>query len=232
MLNIPTKPLEKSSVTSCRGCCFAQYHNKEQVDCAVRPMKSDEYFMSYQDGESYRVYDGMCQFKRAWTGDLNELVERVKSECRISYTAFIEYTTDEDTAATVRSLNNQALKPKRIVVVTQPETAEAAFKVWNDTLEMWADMPDWRDQAIQKYPDQLYTFVKAGFCLPIDYFDELNRQINFNRLRFGAIESNDLLIVPNGIYQMCIMPLRAILENLDKIGANYLDESFSPKKRG
>lgn len=218
------------NVTHCNGCVFRVMYADEQVGCKVRQFKTHEYFMTPAiDGEKCWAVKRMCQFKRGEVWQLNKL----KEDIEIKYNAFVEWGPGiEDT---IESLIAQQIKPTRLNIICYQKNGEEAFNLiknynipWKVT-EIVDTLVDWRDDAILKNPSQLYLFVKPGHTLSPDYFSKLNDKIHWEDLRFSVIQSEDLLIVPYGLYTMIIKPLRVILEELTEIGCKVLNEDFSPK---
>ena len=199
-----------------------------QTGCTVREMVSFT-----QDGK-YRQINRMCQFKRTppWDGTLSDLYDEIK----IKYNAIVEWTNEDDVRKTAESLKGQIIQPSQLIIICYQKMGGAAFNFakgcglpWKIT-EIVQDLEDWRDDIINKNPAQFYMFIRAGYTLLPNYMSDLNDQIHFNDLRFGSIKSDNLLIVPHGLYTMVVSPLRKIIEEMPATGLNTLNENFSTAK--
>lgn len=213
-------------VTKCKDCKFKITDDEGvQVGCQVKKMT--DYFQVGPDREIKRY----CHFKRTddWQGSLGDMLDEVS----MKYNGIVEWTNEEDVKKTLDSLAAQFLKPQKLIVVCYQKNGESAFNLLKNYNIKWTvtevvnDLTDWRDDVIMKNPTQFYTFIKTGYTLDEDYFFDLNHNIHMNDLRFHAIQSDNLLIVPHGLYTMVIRPLRVILEE----ASNILNENFIPKEK-
>lgn len=221
---------KNSGVTHCNSCVFRVMYHDEQVGCKVRQFSSEDYFLTPAiDGEKCWAVKRLCQFKRSQEWQLKKL----KEDIEIKYSAFVEW--GPNVKETLDSLVAQQIKPSRVNIVCYQQNGEDAYNLIKDYNIPWKvteivdDVTDWRDGAMKQSPSQLYLFIQPGHTLPPDYFSTLNDKIHWEDLRFGIIQSDDLLIVPHGLYTMVLSPLRIILENLTEIGCKVLNEDFSPK---
>lgn len=213
-------------VTPCRDCKF-KIVDGDGIQSGCQVKKMEDFFQVGPDREIKRY----CHFKRTneWRGSLGDMLDEVS----IKYNVVVEWTNQEEVKKTLDSLANQFLKPQKLIVVCYQKNGEEAYNLlktynikWTVT-EIVNDLTDWRDDVILKNQSQFYTFVKADYTLDEDYFFDLNHNIHMNDLRFQAIQSDNLLIVPHGLYASIIKPLRIIIEE----SSNILNEDFSPKER-
>lgn len=212
--------------THCEACKFAFMTDDVQTGCTIREM------VSFTQEDKWRRIHRLCQFKRTppWEGTLAKLYDEIK----IKYAAVVEWTNEVEVSRTVDSLYSQVIKPSKLILVCYQRNGREAYDFaqncglpWKVT-EIVNDLEDWRDDIILKNPSQFYMFIKAGYKLRPDYFSELNDKIHFEDLRFAYIKSDNLLIIPRGLYTMLIKPLRKILE--EETGMQTLNENLSPTK--
>ena len=228
---------QEKYTTTCKGCVFAEIEGDRQVACNVRVMEPSQYFYSIQDGVEYRIYKRLCQFKRTvdWVDD-SDPIKRVKDEVRISYNAIIMFKDADLVLKTINNIKKQAIKPANLILVCYQKLGDEAQRLAQESGLKWVvheildDMVDWRDDVIQKFPAQFYAFIHQGYEPARDFFITLNDQVNFQDLRFGCIQSDNLLIFPHGLYKMVVKPLRVILQDMDELGFKRLNEDFSTKE--
>jgi len=224
---------QNSSTTSCKNCCFADYEGKEQVGCLVRHMEEEEFFYG---GDGERIFRRMCHFKREadkWypDKDMDDKVDLLDEEVKIKYNVFIETSPIYDNfGQALLTFNKQTLQPQKIVGVDFSGQTKINFDIMKMTglkarwsHQEFVDMPtDWRDNMMVQHKSQFYVFVKPPIILPANFFEELSNRINYQDLRFGCIEEENMLIFPNGLYQIRPLPLREILKEIEVLGLQKL----------
>lgn len=227
---------QDSSTTSCKNCCFADYENDQQIGCLARPMEEDSYFYSYDGNREFRVINRMCHFKRdaaKWYPDLemDDKIDLLDKEVQIQYNVFIETSPIYDNfGQALLTFNRQTLQPKKIVGIDFSGQTKINYDIMNmsQLKAKWShqeflDTPqDWRDNVMVQHKTQFYVFVKPPIILPPDFFETLSDRINYQDLRFGCIEEDNMLIFPNGLYQLRPLPLREILKEVEVLGLQKL----------
>ena len=227
--------LQKESTTSCKNCSFSIINEGTQIGCKMRNMDPSQFFY-VKDEVEHRVFKRLCQFKREWGLFSDKMVDRVKDETQIKYNLIINFKKPDLTRKTVNSIKKQRVLPANLILVCYQKYGDIAQEIAQESGLKWVvheifdDVVDWRDDVIQKFPTQLYSFLKEGAELSTDYFEILNNKINFEDLRFGCIQSDRLLIFPYGLYKMVVKPLRVIIEEMESLGFKTLNEDFSTKK--
>lgn len=227
--------LLNESTTSCKGCSFSIIEDGLQTGCHIRHMKEEQFFY-VKDGVEHRVFKRMCQFKRGWGSFSEQMIEKVRAEVQINYNLIINFTDADLVRQSIEGIKGQQILPANLILVCYQRYGDVAQEIAQESGLKWVvhevfnDLIDWRDDVIQKFPAQLYAFLKEGAVLPNNYFEDLNTHINFEDLRFGCIQSDRLLIFPYGLYKMVIKPLRIIIEEMESLGFKILDEDFSTKK--
>jgi hypothetical protein len=228
---------QTSLTTSCKDCTFAIRDEMEQTGCRIQEMEEDLFFSAYDDGEEYRIYRRQCQFKRdkKWAGERSDeaCLAAVHEEVKIRYNVFLETSdNEEEFLNTIRCFENQVLRPQKIIVIEQHSNSDKTYKTLLDcnlqtrwALHEFTSLPiDWRDNCIVEFPSQLYIFAKPPLHIPPLFFLDLNERINYKeKLRFGSIEGENLLIFPHGLYSMLVQPLREILPRIEKLGLRRLN---------
>lgn len=226
---------QQDLTTSCKGCCFADYENDSQIGCLARPMEDGSFFYQYDGNREHRVIERMCQFKRgqSWYPDLemDDKIALLDKEVQIHYNVFIETSPIYDNfGQALRTFNKQTLQPKKIVGVDFSGQTEINYNIMKMTglKARWShqeflDTPtDWRDNVMIQHKTQLYVFVKPPIILPEDFFSVLSDRINYEDLRFGCIEEENMLIFPNGLYQLVMLPIRETLQKIESLGLQRL----------
>lgn len=222
---------QADSTTSCKGCCFADYEGDVQIGCLVKPMDDD--FSYHSDGNrEFRVINRMCHFKRGsnWypEKEMDDKIYLLDKEVEIRYNVFIE--TGDGFEAALNNINRQTLQPQRIVGVDFSGDYKKYYDVMNSSRikakwfhQEFLDVPaDWRDNMMVQHKSQFYVFLKPTVILPDDFFRVLSDRINYEDVRFGCIEEENMLIFPNGLYQLRPLPLREILKEIESLGLQRL----------
>lgn len=117
----------------CKGCIFATWQNKTQIDCELGRIEKYKQFGDVvdafdDDNEFYIINNRLCGTRRTkeWVDRLpldSNLVESVYNEVKIQYDAVIycndssKIVSDGDFVNTINSLVNQSIKPKRIIIL-------------------------------------------------------------------------------------------------------------------
>lgn len=236
------KTLQDKLVTVCKDCVFAKYDENTQVGCYARNMDPYEFYEQTDGNLTYRIIHRQCQFYRNdyWNShlDLTGKLYQVNQEILVKYTVFIDGCAGDidDLKLTVESINNQILVPQSMIVVYYDGKGLEGFNLLRSqencchwiVEEFLEDRVDWRDDILLKFRRgaQLFAFLEAGTEVTPDYFLNLSNRINYQDLRFEALSSDGLLIIPYGIYFIVYkdQPLRFLLEK-----AQILDESSSTK---
>lgn len=222
---------QADSTTSCKGCCFADYENDVQIGCLVKPMDDD--FAYRSDGNrEFRVINRMCHFKRGfnWYPDkeMDDKIHLLDKEVEIHYNVFIETGDGFDRA--LSTFNRQTLQPQKIIGVDFSGQTKKYYDLMNSSHlkakwchQEFLDVPaDWRDNMMVQHKSQLYVFVKPPIILPDDFFRVLSDRINYEDVRFGCIQEENMLIFPNGLYQLRPLPIREILKEIESLGLQRL----------
>lgn len=238
---------QDNSTTSCRDCCFADYEGREQIGCLVRPMDEDSFFYSSDEERDYRIFRRMCHFKREegkWCPDkdMDDKIDILDEEVKIKYNVFIETSPIYDNfGQALLTFNRQTLQPQKIVGVDFSGQTEINFNImkmsglkarWSH--QEFLDTPaDWRDNVMVQHKSQFYVFIKPPIILPNDFFEVLSDRINYQDLRFGCVQEENMLIFPNGLYQLRPLPLREILQEIEVLGLQKLryEDSYSAVTR-
>ena len=223
------------STTSCKNCSFSIIEDGVQIGCRARSMDPTQFFY-LKDGVEYRVFKRMCQFKREWGQFSEEMLEKVFDESEIKYNAIVNFKVPDLVEKTIESIKAQQILPTNLILVCYQKYGDIAQEIAQKSGLKWVvheildDLVDWRDDVIQKFPNQLHAFIHQGTELAPNYFFNLNQKVNFEDLRFGCIKSDRLLIFPNGLYKMVVKPVRIILEEMESLGFRILDEDFNTKE--
>lgn len=228
-----TEDLKKSIetlTTSCDGCVFQQLEDNCQVGCHLREMPEDSFFEAYNGDKTYRIFKRLCNLKRdaEWKGDLTLLdaQEKVRSEVRLKYNVALDVKDIWGAQDSLSTLNKQDLKPDKVILVDRIGMGEQLFYLMKDSplncvlLELYQELPDWRDHVIQSYSSRhLYCFSSTPLFIPTNFFFNLDIALNDRGFRFGVIEdkeNSDLLIISNFLYNNIAAPLRDIVENIER----------------
>lgn len=220
---------QKDLTTSCKGCCFADVEEGIQLGCLVRHMEEDSFHMV--DGN--RIFHRMCHFKRGWSWhtdkEMDEKIDLLDEEVKIHYNVFIE--TNDYFSQALHAFNDQTLQPDKIVGVGfDNQQVQKYYDMMNEANlkarwfhQEFLEVPaDWRDNVMIQHKSQFYVFAKPPIVLSNDFFEMLSNRINYDDLRFGCIEEENMLIFPHGLYQLCLLPIREILSKIEELGLKRL----------
>ena len=121
---------------------------------------------------------------------------------QLQFQAMVFYDKDRsELIKTVESLNNQSLRPKRIVVIRKPKCTEPGEKIveYMDSLGL-----EWKIQNIiykrtdekcvdivqSVEPKQYYSVFYSGIVVPENFFESINYAVNELMLQFAVLSPN------------------------------------------
>lgn len=218
--------------TICRDCIFAEYDaEKIQSGCAMG--RIEKYLnqgarITYEDADDGRKYckilDRFCLANRNhdWLArhpEIDDVKAHVRKAIVIPYqTIVIANDNFDDLKVTVNSLAAQTNKPTSVVVVRKPDNKihprrvrelleKKHFDYWKIENIHNPEMSDRAciDLVLTWKPQPLYAVFYAGFNVPKDTFELIEKQINDELLQFAALApvgSGNGLVVPMAVHKL------------------------------
>lgn len=201
--------------TICRDCIFATYEGKTQVGCSLGQIEKlvkiggtlvEAYDQTNQ--EFYIIEDKLCMWSRprSWARNKKEkdYVSIIRKEMQIPYQIMIIANNSlDDVEKTIKSAVNQTIPPKHISVIRHADNELNRFDVVR-ILRKYCEPKNiiWRSQNVIDDPDLVvddiisfapypyYAKFNAGFKIPKNTFEELDRMIGEDLFRFAVILPN------------------------------------------
>src|SRR5690554_4248051 len=115
--------------TPCKNCVFAEYEDITQIGCSAGQLdkfrqNNIEIIEAYDHEKEFYVINGkMCQMSRSASWGIKHPKENwvkvARQETNIKYQVFVVSKGDlEKLASTIKSLYEQEIKPRHIVVIS------------------------------------------------------------------------------------------------------------------
>lgn len=233
--------------TVCIDCCFAEWNKEKttQTGCSRGMLEKFEKAGSdvlecYNGDYEFNVIQGRkCPYKRhaMWHQHFEErggVEARLKEETKLPYSAVIFSNGNlDDIEKTVRSLDQQELKPIHITII-QPKNLfiipgdiadvvdqfSIPWKVTNELVEKVKGATVWHTVKTVKKAQYVSIFT-AGYEVPSDFYSNLNRFVIEDLNMFAAIlpEDEQGLTIPYTVYEYWYFmgnPEKTILENIQE----------------